>query len=302
MLACGSVRARNLILSLSCAGLVAATVLTQDAALHLRKRFAAEEDTLYLPRASALRKMSLGHHELAADLVFLRAIIYFGAQFHGARGYQWIDNYLDTIVALDPEWKTPYRWAGVATMYNGNTITNESVRASSHFLELGVQRFPNDWELAFMLGCNYLFELKPANADEKAKYKRIGGEYIRHAALVGGGPSWMPLLAATIMREEGQEEAAVKHLEEVYLSSQDEKTRTAVRNRLLSLHAQIDFVKAERDRVAFEQAWRATVPYAPPDFFVAVGPRPPQRMDVEALADNPVLRLDLEDPLAAPTE
>ena len=57
------------------------------------------------------------HHELAADLTFLRAIIYFGAQMKARGEYRWLDNYLDTIVALDPHWKTPYRWAGVAGTY-----------------------------------------------------------------------------------------------------------------------------------------------------------------------------------------
>jgi hypothetical protein len=59
-------------------------------------------------------------------------------------------------------------------------------------------------------------------------------------------------LAATIMQQEGQEEAAVRHLEEVYVSTQDEKTRLEVRNRLMALHAKIDLAREERERVAFE--------------------------------------------------
>src|SRR5689334_18178608 len=114
--------------------LVAATVTAEDAALRRRARFAAEDDVLYLPRASALRALSFGHHELAADLVFVRALVYFGGQMAQKGRYPWLDNYLDTIVALDPTWKTPYRWAGVATMYNGREITNEAVAASTHFL------------------------------------------------------------------------------------------------------------------------------------------------------------------------
>jgi hypothetical protein len=286
---------RRPLIGLGCAALIAATVLTQSRALDLRKRFNAEEDILYLPRPSALKAIALGHHELAADLVFMRAIIYFGAQLHGRRDYHWLDNYLNTIVALDPHWRTPYRWAGVATMYDGRTITNESVMESSHFLELGTRQFPDDWELPFMLGCNYLFELKTDDPAEKARWKRIGGEYVRHAALVGGGPSWLPLLAATIMRQEGEEEAAVRHLEEVYLSTQDPKTREQVGNRLLSLHAQIDLARAERERVEFERAWKSTVPYASPDFFAIVGERPKARLDLQALEVKPLADLPVEE-------
>jgi hypothetical protein len=280
---------RRLLLSLAAVALAAASVLFCGAARDRRARFPAEEDLLYLPQPSVLKAASLGHHELTADLVLMRAIIYFGAQMKEKGDYRWLDNYLDTIVVLDPKWKTPYRWAGVATIYNGRTITNENVRASSHFLELGVQQFPDDWELPFMLGCNWLFEMKSDDPSERAEFRRRGAEYVRHAALVGGGPSWIPLLAATILKQEGQEEAAVRHLETVYYSTRDEKTREDVRNRLVSLHAKIDFAKAERDRKAFEDSWRAGLPYAPPGLFLAIGAKRSARMDLAELARDPVL-------------
>jgi hypothetical protein len=269
-------------------------VVIGDAARARRARFPAEDDLLYLPKPSALKAMALGHHELVADLVFIRAIIYFGGQFYGSRDYRWLENYLDTIVSLDPEWKTPYRWAGVATMYDGRTITNASVMQSNHFLELGIQRFPRDWELHFMLGCNYLFELKTDDPRQKVAWRRKGAELVRHAALVGGGPPWVPLLAATMMREEGENEAAVRHLEEVFLSTQDEKTREEVKNRLISLHAKIDLARAEKQRAEFEEEWKKTVPYASPDLFVHIGPKRSPRMDLEELARDAVIDANLD--------
>ena len=282
---------RSALVSVAAAVLVAATVLSQDAALDKRSKFPAETDQLYLPRPGALKKMSLGHHELTADMVFIRAIIYFGSQLAGQRDYRWLENYLDTIVQLDPEWKTPYRWAGVATMYDGRAITNQSVMQSSHFLELGVKQFPDDWNLAFMLGCNYLFELRTDDPAQKAEWKRIGGEYVRHAALVGGAPPWVPLLAATILKEGGDQEAAARHLEEVYLSTPDPATREEVRKRLMSLASQVDLAKVEQARAKLETAWRATVPYAPADFFLALGYTPSPRMDWRSLTHNELMDL-----------
>jgi hypothetical protein len=115
---------------------------------------------------------------------------------------------------------------------------------------------------------------------------------VRHAAIVGGAPSWVPLLAATIMQKEGQDAAAVRHLEEVYVTTQDEKTRAEIKNRLLALKAKLDFVTEERDRSAFLKAWKDNLPYAPPDFFVVVnngGPPRSPRMDLQELARDPVL-------------
>jgi hypothetical protein len=287
---------RRVALAFAFCVLCAATVLTQDRALLRRAAFPAEQDQLYLPRPGALRAMSLGHHELAADLVFVRAIIYFGTQLARERDYRWLQNYLDTIVQLDPKWRTPYRWAGVATIYDGREITNESVLRSSHFLELGAKQFPDDWELTFMLACNYLFELKSDDPAEKAKWRRIGGEYLRHAALVGGAPAWVPLLAATVLRQQGDEAAAIKHLEEVYWSTTDEKTREEVRNRLVALHAKFDVAEAARQHAAFQDGWRKTVPYASPDFYAVLGPAPSPRLDPEFVARQELLELPTIEP------
>ncbi len=271
--------------------LLAGLVVAQDAVLSRRAQFPAAEDVLYLPKPGALHAIALGHDELAADLVFIRGLVYFGTQLEEKGEHRWLENYLETITRLDPRWKTPYRWAGVATMYNGRDITNASVMLSNHFLELGVRQFPDDWELPFMLGSNYLFELRTDDPKQHEEWRRIGGEWIRHAAIVGGAPPWVPLLAATIMQQEGEDEAAVRHLEEVYVSTQDDKTRQEVRNRLLSLHAQIDFAVAERERQAFERAWRLTVPYAPADFFVALGAPPSPRLDFAWLARRELVDL-----------
>jgi hypothetical protein len=91
------------------------------------------------------------------------------------------------------------------------------------------------------------------------------------------------------MRQEGEEEAALHHLETVYYSARDDKTRQEVRNRLVSLHAKIDFGKAERERAAFEESWRTNLPYGPPGLFIAIGPRRPARLDLGELARNPLL-------------
>jgi hypothetical protein len=228
--------------------------------------------------------MSLGHHELAADLVYLRAVIYFGSEVSARGGFQWLDHYLDTIVALDPRWKTPYRWAGVATMYNGKTITRERVELSSHFLRAGIEQFPSDWELPFMLGCNLLFEMKPRDAAEKARLTDEGAQWIRRASLVGGAPAWVALLAATILRKEGREDAALRHLEQVYYSTSDERTRQEVRNRLVSLKAKIDFDREAKERARFEAAWKGDLPYVSSDLYVLIGePRSPD-LDWHALA------------------
>ena len=239
-----------------------------------RSKMPPEDDALYLPAAGAIRVLSLGHVELAADLVYLRTVVYFGTAVLTTKKFDSLDPLFDTIIDLDPHWKRPYRWAGVATMYNGVAITPEAVRESSRYLKLGMKEFPDDWELPFMLGSNLLFETHPTDPAEKKKVTEEGAAYIQRASLVGGAPSYMPLLAATILQRDGQEDAAIHHLEQVYYATSDDATRQEVKNRLVSLKTSVNFERAEKDRAAFEDAWKKTLPYAPSGLYVLLAPRP----------------------------
>lgn len=261
-----------------------ATWWSQSRLVELRDRLPSDDDALYLPRPSVLRAISLGYHELAADFVFVRAVVYFGAQMQARKEFRWLDNYLTTIVELDPQFEKPYRWAAVATMYNGKEITRAAVLASNHFLELGMRAFPNRWEYPFMIGCNFMFELHPVDETERVKFQRIAADYMQRAALVGGGPPWVPLLAATILRKEGEQDAAIRHLEEVYAATQDENTKEEVRRRLIGLRNKVDLERAQADRTRFDDSRKANYPYISPDLFVFVGEHLKPVLDYHQLA------------------
>jgi hypothetical protein len=259
-----------------------ATWQMHTAAEERRTGFPHEEDTHYLPRTAVLHHLALGHDELVADLVFLRTVNYFGAELLGSRHYEWLGPHLDTVITLDPHFRAAYHFGSHAAMYNGLPITNERVWTSSHFLEAGLAVFPRDWEFAFTLGCNYLNELKTKDPQERARWRRIGGDWIRRAALAGGGPPWLPNLAATILTEAGEVEAAIRYLEEAYLTTDEEVSREQILLLLAAKrHAQQKHLEQARDE--FVTRWKRTLPYVPGDLFVLIGEAPPKRLDLPFL-------------------
>ena len=275
-------RRRALLLAAAAVALVVATALAQRRTSGLRATFPADEDLVYLPRAEALQRSALGHRELMADLVFMRTVLYFATELTGDKDYRWLDRHVDTVIALDPRFHAAYTFGGRATMYNGLIINNRMVESSNHFLRAGIEQFPNDWELAFMLGCNYLFELKTDDPAQRRTWRRLGADWLRRAALAGGGPSWLPGLAATIMTKEGEAEAAVRYLEEAYMTAATAEQREDIRRRLLLQRREL-LPKLQEAEQRFRTAWQATLPYAPGDLFVLVGePRSP-RLDLAAL-------------------
>lgn len=257
-----------------------------------RTAFPREDDTYYLPRTGVLHHLALGHDELMADLVFIRTVNYFGAELLGTRRYEWLRPHLDTVIALDPHFRAAYLFGSRATMYNGLPITNERVWASSHFLEAGLAVFPRDWEFAFTLGCNYLNELTTKDPHERARWRRIGGDWIRRAALAGGGPPWLPNLAATILTETGEVEAAIRYLEEAYLTTEQEASKEQILL-LLAAKRRAQQKHLEQARDEFLTRWKRSLPYVPGDLFVLIGEAPSKRMDLPFL---------LRDSVSAPEE
>ena len=56
---------------------------------------------IYLPPTNFLRAVSLGYQQTLADLLWFRAISYFGRHYHGTRIYPWLASMCDVVTDLD---------------------------------------------------------------------------------------------------------------------------------------------------------------------------------------------------------
>ena len=107
--------------------LIAATRATLHRALELRAGWPAEDDTLSLPGATALRVASLGHTEAAADLVAARTNVYFGAQVAARGDSRWLERYLATALDLDPSFHGLYRRGATMLVYTGKEFSVDAL-------------------------------------------------------------------------------------------------------------------------------------------------------------------------------
>lgn len=235
------------------------------------------DEAIYLPATPVLKAIALGRNTFMADLVWLRALSYFAVHFQGDKDYRWLDQLIGTVLELDPEYRKVYHWAAVVVMY-GRGIDNRSVLASNRLVEAALDRFPDDWELHFLLGCNLTFELRSDDADQVAEWRRAGAEHIRIASTLEGAPEWLPLTAAGIHSKVGQQELAIRHLEEVYLRTESEDLRKQLAELIIEKRSAHALDKLRSDRSAFLTAWKESFPYMPPTLFSLVGERPAGRV------------------------
>ena len=123
------------------------TVLDRAAATATRG-----DEPVYLPRAEYLRPMSLGWQNVLADILWFRAISYFGEHYRSDHTYPWLAQMCDLITDLDPRAEHVYRFAGFVLPWEANQVD-----AGIRLLEKGTRQFPDSWSLEYFLGFQAYF-------------------------------------------------------------------------------------------------------------------------------------------------
>jgi hypothetical protein len=250
--------------------------LCQSRANALHDRWPPEADTFYLPPSRILKLASLGHSELAADLIHSRANVYFGTQLHARLPTKWLAQYLHTAIDLDPQFRRLYLAGAAMLVYNGQRIVPDMILAANGVLARGRQAFPFDWEIPFQLGFNLLYELPMDATPDDPRipgWRQQGVEVLRQTALYEGVPAFIPSLVASMLTKQGSQDLAVRHLEQAYAVSTSEEARTQIRRRLLQLRgSQVAEDLAERQR-EFQSLVESRYPDFPEAFSLVIGPR-----------------------------
>jgi hypothetical protein len=232
------------------------------------------EDIYYLPPPEWLEVMSLGYRRALADLIWLRALIYFGDEFIHEGAVKHVHNYGESMLKLDPDFRRVYRWIGVAGVYTPKGSPPEFIERAVEVLRRGVERFPNDGELAWDTGATIVYELLPNMPKDDPDRQRLeaeGNEHLLAAARLGAGPDWLVITNATSLRRLGEKERELRHLEEMYALVRDPAVKAEIEARLSQLRDEAYAEAFRRANQEFEERRERDFPYLPPTlyFFVA---------------------------------
>jgi hypothetical protein len=235
------------------------------------------EDVYYLPPSDWLVLGSLGYRAALADLIWMKALIYYGDELAHRGDVRHLYRYGDALLALDPDFKKVYHWIASCALYRTGTVGVDDAKAAIHYLEQGARRFPDDGELAWDLGANYTYELAPMLKDpvERERAREQGLAHLEAAVLRHAGPPWLVLQNSTQLEKLGRREQAIRHLEDVYAAASDASIKLEIERELTRLRsaAYADALRQSDQELASER--QKNFPYLDDTLFLLVGPRPP---------------------------
>jgi hypothetical protein len=232
------------------------------------------EDIYTLPPNEWLVAGSLGHRRAAADLIWMRALVYIGDEFSVRGEVVNVYRYTDAILALDPDFRRVYSWVASAALYRPQEVPVEQQMHVLSYLREGVRRFPDDGRLAWELGATLMYELAPFHTGaERDALRAEGLEHLAAATRLGAGPAWMILNNAYQLEALGRADRALAHLREMYASIQDEAMRAEILARIEAMQSAADAEALRNEVEALETRRREDWPWIPGEFFLLLGDR-----------------------------
>jgi hypothetical protein len=278
-------------LVLSITTLSAVSRLAHDGVLARRPPAADIAAFVTKPTPGAARLVSLAHNELLADLFWIRTLVYYGDGLVAEHGMPDVESLILLINRLDPHFRKPYQWGSFASTFREDgPATQAEYRSSVEILRRGLEVFPRDWELNWLLGLRLFLDLKPADPAERKKLQDEGAMYIERAMRLPRAPSDLPILAASLRTKLGQKDRALRALREMILITEDPKARERLERQYAGLASESAADELAAHARELDSAWKRDLPYVPRTTYLILGPPPPRVMDLDTILGGGVFQ------------
>ena len=162
---------------------------------------APQDDAAFIPvRTDILKLLAPADPHFLSNVLWIRAMYYFGSHALTDRQYPYLFHLLDLITDLSPLWDHPYYFGAVVLPFE-----TDAAEDGLYLIEKGLVYHPDNWQLWFFKG----FCLWKAFGDRIS-----AAEDLLRASLLPEAPAYLAALSATFATQAGQKELALRFLEE----------------------------------------------------------------------------------------
>jgi len=187
-------------------------------------------DFVHVPRGRALKLLGPGIGLSVANAYWLSAVQYVGDRRSAERGFGKLFAVVDLVTDLDPRHGYAYQSAGIFLS------SVQDVDGADRILEKGVRQGPRWWSFPYYLAFNAVFYRQDYEA---------GARWAELAARTPGAPPLARDMALTLRVKSGSPEDAVRMLEDLRATVDDEKTAEALEAQVRLAVLQRDFARLD---------------------------------------------------------
>ncbi len=221
---------------------------------------------MWVRSTEVAKRIALGFDNLAADIYWMRAVVYFGGERraeHRPKNYEQLYPLLDMVTTLDPYFRVAYRFGAI---FLGEPFPGGAGRPDLAVLLLqkGLDADPKRWEYAADIGFVHYWW---------SHDYELAAQWFKRAGEIPGGAEWLAPLAAVTLAEGGNRTSSRKLWTELRDHAEFDWIRQSADRRLKQLDAMDAIDELNRStqlfmqrhgkapeswrQIAAEQRWRA---------------------------------------------
>lgn len=188
---------------------------------------------IYIPSGKYLKYATFGHSPLAADLIYLWAIQYYGTYEIPDR-FAYLDHIFSIVNELDPRYVDPYEVGSLIAAQEAKDIP-----LALKILDRGLEKNPDQW----------IFPFEAGHIAQMVRDYDRAGEYFKKAMALPGAPDFVRRLYANSLYKTADYKSAWEIWSEIYNSTSDERVKKIASNHLYQVKAAAD-IQILKDAVA----------------------------------------------------
>jgi hypothetical protein len=236
-----------------------------------------KSDDYLLPPTEQTVTASLGYRSALADLIYAHVLVSYGIHFQEKHNFEFVGSYLDTVNALDPTFRDPYRFADTLLTIQPNVVGEASYRKARQILERGLVALPYDTELWSSTGqfLAYIGAERLSDPTEQAEWRLDGARRLARACELISNNENIPyhcINAATLLSEAGEQAATKKFLQRLLLVNDDPEIRAMARAALIRASGQDANQELEEHNNWLQTAWKRDLPFVTRSALFVLGP------------------------------
>ena len=181
-----------------------------------------QDQLTYLPSGKFLKPLVMDLDEAVADLLWIKAMIYFADAYMQGKGYGWLGHMLDIVTTLNPHMHQAYEFGGVVL-----TKEKQQLPKTLRLLNRGIEVYPKDWRLRVYAAM--------AQLALDSNYTKAA-EFLEPVTLDKEVPDHIRTLCATLLSKGGGRRVALAFLVNNYLRSDNTINREIFIDKILKLY------------------------------------------------------------------